>query len=99
MAPPRSDDTLRIVLEHLRSQDDRFDEFRDEIRVSHRAARAESQGFREEVLDRVSTIETVLKVEEAKHAQVARWAGFMGWAVGVLVAVAAILVPLLWGRL
>lgn len=91
------------MLEHLRAQDDRVDDFRCEVRESLRVARADSQDFREEILGRVSKIETAVAVDEAADAAVkaqrAQWGAVAAWAVGTLVAVAAILIPLLWSAL
>ena len=95
-----SEDTLtRIVLNHLEKTDKSF----DEIKGSMRAARDESRDFREEVLGRVEKIEVDLKINTATtmalQAQKSSYISIAKWAIGTFVAIAAILLPLLWGKL
>jgi hypothetical protein len=97
MAPrtPREDNSALVaVLEHLRAQDDRIDDFRCEVRESMRAARADSQDFREEILGRVSKIEQSVAVDSAVEAaeleQRTRWGAIIAWTVGTILTVAGL---------
>ncbi len=98
--PRDTDDTLtKIVLSHLERTDRSF----DELKGSMRAARAESRSFRDEVLGRVGKIEVDLKINtaltEGLEKQKKSYISVVKWAVGTLIAVAAILLPLLLSSL
>lgn len=104
VAPRADDSTLaRIILSRLDKQDERQDKFACEVKESLRAGRVDSHNFREEVLERVQKIETNLAVNtaitQAVQKQKTGIVKFGMWAVGVGVAVASTLLPLLWGRL
>lgn len=94
---------LRAQDVHLRAQDKGLDDFRREVRESLRSHRAESQDFREEMRARVGGIETKLAAEDAADAAVEKqrssWGAVAAWAFGALLAIAGILIPLLWGKL
>ena len=97
---------MRIVLEtradirqELALAAEAREEFAREMRGSMRAHASASEDFRTDMRERVGKIEITLAEGRGAEQQTARWGTIAAWAVGTLIAVAAILVPLLWSKL